>query len=347
MTARRRRRVLVHAVWAAVTLAACALTWWAMSTVLAPPAAIPTAADAPVYVVAEGEVGVASQVQANVRFATERTAVSGAGGILTSISLPATGELTAGAVLVAVNLRPVVALAGTTPMFRDLASGTRGPDVAQLRAALGVGEGDLFDRRTVAAVKAWQKSLGVEQDGVVRRGDVLFLPALPAKGFVAADLAVGSPVQEGDELLSIVGAPVVEVPADAGGRLAAGMTAHLTLPDGTAISGALTGPFREADGLAYFRVVTADGVSPCEAACAAQFPITTTSQISGTVEVVPVATGLVVPDASLITLPSGGLAVRRENGELQDIQVVSRGSGVSVVEGLELGEVIQLFGETQ
>ena len=67
---------------------------------------------------------------------------------------------------------PITLMTGQRPFWRQLAVGSRGPDVRQLEEnliALGFldrpGAGDRFDWRTREAVRRWQRDLGVEVTG--------------------------------------------------------------------------------------------------------------------------------------------------------------------------------------
>lgn len=72
--------------------------------------------------------------------------------------VPAVGtEITPGAVVLEVAGRPVIALTGELPVYRTLRAGVSGPDVEQLKAALGelgiaAGDGAAYDWATAAAV---------------------------------------------------------------------------------------------------------------------------------------------------------------------------------------------------
>ncbi len=82
--------------------------------------------------------------------------------------------------LYAVDEQPVLAMHGTVPLWRTLESGDRGQDVAQLNhnlAALGYGvvEDDVFGRRTLAAVRQWQRDRHREVTGTIGVDDVVFV----------------------------------------------------------------------------------------------------------------------------------------------------------------------------
>lgn len=111
-------------------------------------------------------------------------------GTVTSVTVAAGDEVTPpGQVLYAVNLRPVVVAAGATPSFRSMGRGVSGADVGQLQGLLtgiGVFDGDVdgvFGWATEQAVRDWQDALGIEDDGVVQAGDVVFVPSAgPGRG---------------------------------------------------------------------------------------------------------------------------------------------------------------------
>jgi multidrug efflux system membrane fusion protein len=121
----------------------------------------------------------------------------------------------AGQVIVEVSGRPLFALRGAVPAYRDLAPGDTGADVAQLQrglAAIGYPAGGdtagTFGAGTAAAVAAFYTTLGYTMpDGVavVPRAEIMFVPRFPARVVTVAGpvgkqatgslatLAMGSP----------------------------------------------------------------------------------------------------------------------------------------------------------
>ena len=95
--------------------------------------------------------------------------------------LPAPGDtIGRDQALYAVDERPVRAMYGTTPLWRDLRAGLRGADVQQLNenlAALGldVAVDDRFGSRTLAAVRQWQRDRGLARTGVLTADDIAFV----------------------------------------------------------------------------------------------------------------------------------------------------------------------------
>jgi peptidoglycan hydrolase-like protein with peptidoglycan-binding domain len=124
---------------------------------------------------------------------------------------PRAGSVVAdGSVLAQVAGRPIFAMLGITPMYRDLTIGDQGPDVAQLQdglAALGFPTGDssgVFGRSTMAAVRAFYRNSGYAPPAstsgkggalVVPQAEIVFIPRLPAV-VQSTSLVLGQPVAD-------------------------------------------------------------------------------------------------------------------------------------------------------
>lgn len=78
--------------------------------------------------------------------------------VVTALGVSAGGELAEGGVVAVLEGRPLIALAGAIPLYRDLYWGQRGADVAEVNAALarlgllGADAGDVFGDDTAAAI---------------------------------------------------------------------------------------------------------------------------------------------------------------------------------------------------
>lgn len=115
-----------------------------------------------------------------------------------------------GQVLYEVDGRPVRLLHGDRPAWRTLSEGvTDGPDVRQLEenlVALGHANrrnltvDDKFTSATTEAIKRWQKATGVDQDGAVELGEVVFLPT--AVRVTDQAVTVGAPAPPGSKVLT-------------------------------------------------------------------------------------------------------------------------------------------------
>jgi hypothetical protein len=125
------------------------------------------------------------QLTGTLGYAGDYTVINQAGpGVLTA--LPSPGSIiTRGQVIYRVDGRPVPLFYGDAPAWRQQSAGVvDGPDNYELQAnliALGHAPSVLradntFDWFTATAVRHWQASLGIPQTGIVRPGDVVYMP---------------------------------------------------------------------------------------------------------------------------------------------------------------------------
>ena len=147
---------------------------WASATVLTPPKDVLASTAFTTVEVVNGEVGSSINMNTVAEWSPIPVGTNLAAGTVTTVDVAAGDEVSSGSRLYSVNLRPVVVAAGAIPSFQSLSRGSKGQDVAQLQAMLTTGgfyggavDGG-FGYLTERAVWAWQKSLGVAQDGVVQ-----------------------------------------------------------------------------------------------------------------------------------------------------------------------------------
>jgi hypothetical protein len=276
---------------------------------------------------------------------------NGAAGVVTSVDVDAGEVVEPGDVLYTVGLRPVVAAVGSVPMFRDLARGASGDDVVQLQgmlAALGFYSGEpngTLDAATESAVGAWQDSLGVDDTGVVAAGDVVFVPDLPAPLVFSEQLQVGARLSGGEELvLRVPGEPVFRVPLSIDQRNLVPLTAPVRVryADGMwegRIDQAVELPER---GQLDLILTSADGGAVCGDDCARWVSVTRPTDFGVEIVVIPRVEGPVVPVAAIISDPGNRTFVLTDTGVEIDIEVVASAGGIAVVDGVEVGTVIQI-----
>jgi peptidoglycan hydrolase-like protein with peptidoglycan-binding domain len=140
------------------------------------------------------------------------TVTGNAAGVVTEVAV--SGEtLEQGDVLYRVDGEPVVVMYGDIPAYRtmqDLDDNMTGDDVRQLEEAL-VALGydpdllatvdDEFTSYTETMVESWQEDLGVEEDGQVSLGDVIFIPG--PSDILSVSIAVGDSVGAGQPIVTI------------------------------------------------------------------------------------------------------------------------------------------------
>lgn len=193
---RRRRRIRWVVVGASVLTVLGVGTAVAVTRLENAPAAQPKApAAAETAEVRTVDLAERESVSGDLGFGVEKTLTGRRPGTVTK--LPAQGAvLDRGAAIYEVDARPVVLFFGELPLYRDVGPGvTDGPDVRLVEQNLrdlgysGFGTpNEKFTAATEAAIKKWQKKLGVDQTGVVAMGDVLVTTGLVRVATVTAQL---------------------------------------------------------------------------------------------------------------------------------------------------------------
>ncbi|MEX0796023.1 MAG: peptidoglycan-binding domain-containing protein [Acidimicrobiia bacterium] len=325
--------------------------WWAASVSLEPPED-PLGDPVPVeYTVTDGTVGRSLRFASVASWQFRDLARNASSGVVTSVAIGPGDEVSAGDVLYAVDLRPVVVAQGATPMFRDLGLNAEGPDVVQVQELLAVlefydGEIDgIFGSGVRAAVRDWQDALGLEDDGVVRRGDVVFVGSLPARVVLTDEVSVGAPLAGGEVVVrELVGDPEFGIPLSPEQRSLVPLSADVFVTyDGGVWPGRIVEAVEdELRGELRLILEAPGGGAVCGLDCAGAVPLLGESSFSTEIVVVPETEGPVVPVAGIVTDPDGSASVRLVDGEMADVTVVAVADGLAVVEGLSAGDVILL-----
>lgn len=111
--------------------------------------------------------------------------VRGSGGTVTEL-LSEGDTVREGAVVMSVDLEPVIVFEGTVPMFRDITIGDSGRDVTQIQEALtriGIYDAPVDGKFGRSTLKAWNRFLESRGYGDVKgitRRSVAFVSSLPA-----------------------------------------------------------------------------------------------------------------------------------------------------------------------
>ena len=337
---------------AAALFIAGSVGWWAASVALRPPARDAAEPAEMTYRVVEGEVERSLTYTARAEWPTRQVIRNGASGTVTSIALAPGMLLRPGARVYAVNERPVVVAEGDVPAYRELAVGARGGDVAQLQDFLTSqgyrvsDAGGVFGSSTASAVRAWQASIGHGVDGTVRLGDVVYLPDLPARAVPTGSLTIGSSVSPGDEVLTLLGSQpsfsitLAEEQADL-----VPLEADVVIDHGSGSWEArIDSATPTAEGEMRLGLVGSGNSAPCASRCGRVVPAETGEFFRAHVVVVPRASGPVVPAAALRVLPDGQVQAFPVDGDPVAVTVVASDGGQFIVDGLDIGAEIRLFG---
>lgn len=328
--------------------------FWAGRVALAPPEdPLADAAEPVTYTVVDQTLGQSLQFAAVAEWQSAPLGRAWASGVVTSVAVEPGQAVSAGDVLFGVNLRPVVIGLGAVPAFRDLAAGDTGADVNQLETLLAelgyldAAPNATFDAATTAAVRAWQRELGVTDDGIVRQGDVLYAPSLPVRVLPTEALSVGAPLSGGEVVLErLAEEPSVAIPLTPDQRNLVPLSGavRLTHPDGTWDAVIARAEESNDQGIERLDLILAapDGGPVCGATCAEAIPATGRTSFPAEIVVTPETTGPVVPTAAITTGAGGGQSVELADGTTVPITVVVSTGGLAVVSGVEVGDVLRL-----
>jgi peptidoglycan hydrolase-like protein with peptidoglycan-binding domain len=265
------------------------------------------------------------------------------GGTITSMADEGT-KIGRGQTLYEVDGEPVVLMYGSTPAWRDIGGNITGVDVKQLEEnleALGFETGtvdETFTSTTQSAVRKWQDSIGLTEDGVVHLGRVVFAPS--ALTVSTHKLDVGAATQPGQDVMSTVSSEkIVKVTLGDSSELAAGDDVSIVLPGGTRVEGKVES-IDEADPSA----APGDGGSSTATVVPKDDDALGDSEDGSDVDVELVTDErrdvLVVPVTALLARQNGGYAVEVDRGNGSTELVVVR-------PGLYADDLVEISGNVE
>lgn len=340
----------------AVVLLVGGAAFWAGRVTLTPQDQ--TAADsAPTSTVevVEQELGRVITVTTSVSREQTPVAFNALTGVVTQTS--ASGELAAGTVLYTVGQTPVVLVQGEVPFWRALGPGLRGEDVRQLQSLLvdqgaGITASGVWDQPTERAWTSWLQDQGYPGADEVPLGQLVAVESLPA-GIVVDQTTArkGVTLSGGEEIVSAAGTePVFAMELT--------QSQAQMIPPGTAVTvhhadGAWPGVTVESqvssEGQILVGVTSPEGGLVCADECGL-LPAEEVTQLLTDVNVVSPQKGPVVPVAAITTAADGTSSVLVGPAgapQRRDVRILAVADGLAVVEGVEVGESVQVLGGEQ
>lgn len=347
----RSKHVLSVTASAATVAVIILAVWWAISTVHNPPSEpVPTVGPV-VYQVEEGSVGRSLEFNAFSEWPIKGELSGTLSGTVTEIMIDDGQLVSSGDVIMSVDLSPHAIIEGSIPAFRDLQTTTKGPDVEQLQVMLADGgwyEGEIdgiYNTATRQAVKRWQLSNGMKDDGVVNLGEVTFMSGLPAR--LDMLISVGDRHEGTHEAFASVldDAPQFWIPLNQQQQQLIPAQANITVrfPDGQTTEAVISESHETAEEIDLY-LTGIDGGSLCSTHCI-DIPIGSRSTLRADVSIVEDKTGPIVPLSAITIDPSGNASVVLESGETQDITILAEDRGLAIIDGLTVGTSILLTPE--
>jgi peptidoglycan hydrolase-like protein with peptidoglycan-binding domain len=327
--------------------------WWAASVALAPPED-PLEGQAPTeieYTVAVETIQRELRFNALAEWTTQGGPANRATGTVTSVAIGPGDVIAPGDVLYEVDLRPVIAAEGTTPMFRNLSQRAGGPDVAQLQAllvSLGFLEAEVdgsFGASTRRAVEAWQEALGLDDTGVVGIGNLVFLEGLPRPVVPGERIAAGQRLSGDEEAVRpLPDSPRFWIPLSPEQRSLVPSDVPVVVEHAAGAWDAVVVEVVDAvEGFGIEYVLSAPGGGPvCGDDCPTAVPVQGTIEFDVRVVVIPETSGPGVPVAAIRTGVEGEPFVLLASGEERPVTVVESSGGTAIVDGIEAEDVVLL-----
>lgn len=336
------------------------LVGWALAVVLRPPAGPPAAISSTTV---SAETGVVERSLTATSSATWSNATSyprQLEGVVTKVYLGSVSTIRPGDRLYDVDLLPVVAAQGSTPSFRSLQAGLKGPDVRQLQEMLRVlkfrtapADG-VFGVGTTGQVRDWQRATDQPVTGVVALGQVVFIPSLPVRAFLGSDIRVGaaaindaggsSDAPKG--LVVLAGGVAFQTVVNDAQALAIEDGALVEVQHGNVTWTAKVSGRRGTDDGGAILDLAPTGTAPiCGDACN-DIPATGLTSLMTKVVIVPRTEGVRIPTSALTLDVDGSQSVTTPDGATHPVSVKAVADGYAIIDGIEAGSQLVISRET-
>jgi len=339
-------RLLRTAAWAGAGLVLVAVGWWAAGQVSTPRADVTSGPATTWYEIRTGTISDSVQMTVYAQWQPRTTLAHTRPGILTEQMASDGAVVDDGDIVGTVDLQPLVVAEGAIPAFRDLRAGQQGKDIAQLQAFLaraGLYDGPVDGRwggATTTAVKSWQAVIGLDPDGRIPLGTLLFVDSLPAA--IAWQAKVGDRISEDSDILALLeNEPTFTI------QLRRAVLAGLPPDSIVIIEGprstewaASLGPVRDLGG-DEVEVLLGSRQTICGERCNL-LPVQGKTRLVGEVVLVPDTTGPVAPAGAIRVSPDGSTFVTERTRGRVEVSVLASADGLVVLSGVQEGDRVAI-----
>lgn len=329
---------------------------WSAREVLARPQP-PVESQFTLVTVSPGVVESSIVVNTVTQWPRELIALNLFAGTVTHVPASPSQTVVPGTALFEVDLSPVVVLQGRVPAFRDMSPGDVGEDIAQLQSFLQ-SQQLLYDHQpgvwgpeTTQSVLSWQEQMGAPPTGLIPRGQIIFVPELPARISVDPEvIRVGANLLGGEEIVyELSESPSFTVPlTDAqAGSISLGTKVLITAPNDEIWDSWVVDIQRAQNESGTDLVLGGDpgAKEPTGPVCGESCDLIHTSAegivLRSRIIVVEETEGLVVPSAAISTNAQGETVLYDATGVEHRIHVLAGARGFSAIEGVTNGMKVQ------
>ena len=323
-----------------------AVGWWSAGQVSTPRADLTSSPATTWYEISTGTISDSAQMTVYAEWQPRTTLAHTRPGVLTEQMTSDGAVIDDGDIVGTVDLQPIVVAEGAIPAFRDLRAGQQGKDVAQLQAFLA--RAGLYDgpedgrwgRATTTAVKRWQAVIGLDPDGRIPFGTLLFVDSLPAA--IAWQAKVGDRLSVNTNILALLeNEPTFTIQLRR--AVLAGLPPDSIViiegPGGTEWAASL-GPVRDLGG-DEVEVLLESRQTICGERCNL-LPVQGKTRLVGEVVLVPDTTGPVAPAAAVRVSPDGTTYVTEATRGRVEVSVLASADGLVVLTGVQEGDRVAI-----
>ena len=339
------RRLAARAIATLSAAIALVAVGWASSAVFGPaPDRAPTSVFTYATVI-EGTIQDSVRIRVSATWQSEPVGANQLAGTVTSIDTGSDTVTAAGSILYRVDQRPVFVAQGAVPAYRPLARGDRGDDVRQLQGMLSeLGQytsatDGRFGSATERAVRTWQASNGMPTTGAIERGEIVFVPELPARlevdatvirrgaELVGGEVSVSALSSQPEFSATLTPAQSIVVTGGTPVSISAGPEQHWNAEIGE--------PLPQTDGTFAVALRGVDGAPICED-CGA-IPAGRGKQFEADAVTTPAKHGLILPLGAVHTRADGRTVITDDSGGNRSIEIVASAQGRALITGVPEG----------